>query len=123
MLSNRRDLVAEAASGSTAAAGRTAVLVMNSGSVPLLCPFFNKCDGVLLHNASDHSTDYHPRDRSGAKSMCDMLLELKPDRIICGFVGGPEMQRLRGAGVDIRLGSCSCPIDELLASSSSLPEA
>ncbi len=113
--------MADAAPGS--AAGRTAVLVMNSGYEPLLCPFFNKCDGVLLHSASDGSTDFHPRDRSGAKSMCDLLLELKPDRIICGFVGGPEMQRLRGAGIDIRLGSCNCAIDELVASFPTLPEA
>jgi len=115
--------MAETVSSSAAAAGRTAVMVMNSASVPLLCPFFNKCDGVLLHNASDGSTDFHPRDRSGAKSMCDLLLELKPDRIICGFIGGPEMQRLRGTGIDIRLGSCNYSIDELLDSFSKLPNA
>jgi hypothetical protein len=55
--------------------------------------------------------------------MCDLLLELKPGRIICGFIGGPEVQRLRGAKIDIRLGSCNCPVDELVASFSTLPEA
>lgn len=113
----------EDAASSFAAAGRTAVLVMNAAFTPLLCPFFKKCDGVLLHNASNGSTDFHPRDHSGAKSMCDLLLELKPDRIICGFIGGPEMQRLRDAGIDIRLGACSCPIDDLVASFSTLPKA
>lgn len=105
------------------AAGKTAVLVINSGSVSLLCPFFNKCDGVLVHNASDGSRDFHPRDRSGTKSMCDLLLELKPNRMICGFIGGPEMQRLRDIGIDIRLGACNCPVDELVASFSTLPRA
>jgi hypothetical protein len=96
---------------------------MNSGSTPLLCPFFGKCDGVLLHNAADGSKEFHARDRTGAKSMCDLVLELKPDQMICGFIGAPETQRLRGAGIDVRLGSCNCPIDELVASFSALPEA
>lgn len=99
------------------------MLVMNSGSTSLLCPFFGKCDGVLLINAVDGSTGFHPRDRSGAKSMCDLLLELKPAQIICGFIGEPDKQRLRAAGVDVRLGSCSCPVDELVTSFSTLPEA
>lgn len=105
------------------AAGRTAVLVINLGSESLLCPFFDRCDGVLVHHTSDGSRDFHPRDRSGAKSMCDLLLELKPDRIICGFIGGPEMQRLRDTGIDIRLGACNCPVNDLLASFSTLPHA
>jgi hypothetical protein len=98
-------------------------MVMNSGSTLLLCPFFEKCDGVLLLDAADGSQRFHPRDRSGEKSMCDLLLELKPARIICGFVGGPEKQRIRAAGIDVRLGSCSCPIGELVSSFPSLPPA
>lgn len=115
--------MANPTSGSSAAAGRTALLVMNSGSTSLLCPFFSKCDGVLLMNAADGSKEFHPRDRSGAKSMCDLLLELKPGQVICGFIAEPEMQKLRDAGIDVRLGSCSCPIDELVASFSGLPKA
>jgi hypothetical protein len=111
--------VAYAASGSSVA--RTAVLVMNSGSAPLLCPFFDKCDGVLLHNAADGSQEFHPHDRS--RSMCDLILALKPEQMICGFINVAEMQKLRDAGIDVRLGSCNCAIDELLASFSTLPEA
>ncbi|MDF2117842.1 NifB/NifX family molybdenum-iron cluster-binding protein [Roseiarcaceae bacterium H3SJ34-1] len=96
---------------------------MNAGSTPLLCPFFGKCDGVLLVNAADGSKEFHPRDRSGAKSMCDLLLELKPGQVICGFIGKPEKQKLSAAGIDVRVGSCSCPIDELVASFSGLPMA
>jgi predicted Fe-Mo cluster-binding NifX family protein len=115
--------MANAASGSSAAVGRTALLVMNSGSTSLLCPFFSKCDGVLLMNASDGSRQFHPQDHSGAKSTCDLLLDLKPAQVICGFIGEPEKQKLRAAGIDVRVGSCSCPIDELVASFSKLPKA
>lgn len=110
-------------SGLSAAAGRTAVLVTNSGSTFLLCPFFSKCDGVLLMNAADGSKEFHPWGRSGAKSMCDLILELKAGQVICGFIAEPEMQKLRAVGIDVRLGSCSCPIDELVASFSGLPKA
>lgn len=96
---------------------------MNSGSTSLLCPFFAKCGGVLLLDATDGSKEFHPRDRSGAKSMCDLLLELKPGQIICGFIGEPEKQRLRAAGIDVRVGSCICPVDELVASFAALPQA
>jgi hypothetical protein len=77
----------------------------------------------LVHSAADGSKEFHAHDRSGAKSVCDLILELKPDRMICGFIAAPETQRLRGAGIDVRLGSCSCSIDELLTSIFSLPEA
>jgi hypothetical protein len=124
MLSARENIVADAASVSTAAAaGRTAVLVMNSGSTPLLCPFFSKCDGVLLHETADGSNTFHPRDQSGAKSMCELILELKPRQLICGFIIEPDIEKLRSAGIDVRLGSCNCPVDELVTSFSTLPEA
>ena len=113
----------DAASGASVAAARTAVLVLNSRSTSLLCPFFGRCDGVLLINADVGSKEFHPRVRSDAKSMCDLLLELEPSHVICGFIAEPEKQRLRAAGIDVRLGSCNCPIDELVTSFSTLPKA
>ena len=61
------DSVANAAARSSAAVVRTAVLVMNSGSVPPLCPFFEKCDGTFLANSADGSKEFRPRDQSSAK--------------------------------------------------------
>lgn len=113
----------DTASGPVVAAGRTAVMVMNAGSTPLLCPFFGKCDGVLLINSADGSKDFHPRDRSGAKPLCKLVLELRPHQLICGFIDEPEKEKLRAAGIDVRLGSCSCPVDELVATFSELPKA
>ena len=100
-----------------------AVPVINSLYGPMLCPFFQKCDGVLLIDGAAKSTEFHQRDRSGAKSLCDLILELKPRALVCSFVGETEKQELRNAGIDVRLGSCSCSIEELLAGFHDLPRA
>lgn len=122
MLSRRGDLVTHVTSGSSVAMPRTAVLVMNSGATVMLCPFFDKCDGVLLM-AGDGSQELQTCDRSARQSTCDFLLALEPARVICGFIGEPDKQRLRAAGIDVRLGSCSCPVDELVAKFPNLPVA
>lgn len=99
------------------------MLVTNAGSTARLCPFFGQCDGILLHSTPDGSRKFYPCDRSGATSVCDLILALKPARLICGFVTEPERRKLRAAGIDVRLGSCACSIDDLLASVATLPEA
>ena len=123
MLGARGSLATNAASRKSARAGQTALLVMKSGAFPLLCPFFSKCDGVLLVDPTGRTTRFHPRDRSGTKSVCDLVLELHPRRIICGFIDLPEKKRLRAAGIDVRLGSCNFSIEELVTSFQTLPEA
>jgi predicted Fe-Mo cluster-binding NifX family protein len=109
--------------GSSEAAVVTAVLVMNLDPIPMLCPFFAKCDGVLLFNAADGSNEFHPWDRNSADLACDFVLKLKPRRLICGFIGEPEKEKLRAAGIDVRLGSCNCSVDYLVTSFTSLPRA
>lgn len=105
------------------AAGRIAVVVMYAGSTPLLCPFFSKCDGILLVDSANRSTEFFPGQRSDAKSMCDLILKLRPTRIICGFIDDPEAERLRAAGIDVRLGACTASVENLVASFSTLPKA
>jgi predicted Fe-Mo cluster-binding NifX family protein len=102
---------------------KTAVLVIRPGSESLLCPFFDKCDGVLLINAVDGSKEFHPCDCSSVKPAYELILKLQPRRLICGFIGGPERKMLSAAGIDVRLGSCSCSVDELVSSFSTLPKA
>ena len=101
----------------------TAMLVINSRSGPVLCPFFSKCDGVLLIDQAGKPTGFHHCDRSDAKSLCDLILALNPDALVCGFIAEAEKLRLELAGIDVRLGSCSCSIDELFAGFRDLPRA
>jgi hypothetical protein len=105
------------------AARTTAMLVINSRSGPVLCPFFSKCDGVLLMDRTGEPTGFHRCNRSDANSLCDLILALNPDALVCGFIAEAERQRLQQAGIDIRLGSCSCSIDELFAGFPNLPHA
>jgi hypothetical protein len=101
----------------------TAMLVINSRSGPTLCPFFAKCDGVLLLDPTGHPREFHRNERLDESSLCDLILALKPIALVCGFIGGAEKLRLHAAGIDIRLGSCSCSIDELFTGFRSLPRA
>jgi hypothetical protein len=77
----------------------------------------------LLIDLTDRSTRFHRHDRSDAKSLCDLILALNPRDLVCGFIGKTEKQRLHSAGIDVRLGSCSCSIDELIAGFHNLPLA
>ncbi len=112
------------ASADVQTAPMTAMLVLNSRSGrPVLCPFFAKCDGVLLIDKAGKSTEFLEHNRSDAKSLCDLILTLRPRKLICGFIGEAEKGRLRRAGIDVRLGSCSYSIDELIAEVHNLPPA
>ncbi len=99
----------------------TALLVINSGSGPVLCPFFAMCDGVLLIDEAGISTEFHQHNVWDARSLCDLILALHPRGLVCGFIGDAEKQRLQRARIDVRLGSCSCSINELVVEFDNLP--
>lgn len=101
---------------------RTAVLVMNAGHGLTLCPVFAKCDGVLLIEP-DGSRGYYPNTEGTARSLSELVLNTRSERLLCGFIATGEKKVLRAAGIDIRVGSCACAVDELVASFSTLPEA
>jgi hypothetical protein len=101
----------------------TAMLVINSRSGPVLCPFFSKCDGVLLIDRMGKPIGFHHCDRSDAQSLCDLIVALNPVALVCGFISKVEKRRLHRAGIDVRLGSCSCSIEQLFAGFHNLPRA
>ena len=101
---------------------RTAVLVMNAGHGLTLCPVFAKCDGVLLIEP-DGSRSYYPNTEGTARSLSELVLNTRSERLLCGFIATAEKEVLHAAGIDIRVGSCACAVDELVTSFSTLPEA
>lgn len=101
---------------------RTAVVVIKTGHELALCPLYAKCDGVLLVEP-DGSRSYYPNAACTAQCLSELVLKARCDRLLCGFIGSAEKEVLRKAGIDIRLGSCACSVDELLGTFSTLPEA
>jgi hypothetical protein len=107
-------MMAKLAIGSEVPSTRTAVTVMNSASGPALCPFFGKCDGVMVFDSASAVTQFYPNGERTAESMCKLLLDIRPHRLVCGFIAAPEKTKLRAAGVEVRLSSCTRAVVELV---------
>lgn len=104
-------------------ARRTAITVINMGVIRLLCPFFGRCDGILLIDPRLEADEYHPNPDRTAAALCELIVRTLPERLVCGFVPPPEREKLRASGIDIRLGTCYNSIDELTARFYELPKA
>jgi len=96
---------------------------MQSGSDVSVCPFFGKCDGIVLIDRAAGTRDFLRNGDRTNTTLCDVILGARPERLICGFIGKTDKRKLRAAGIDVRLGSCSCSVDELIESFETLPEA
>jgi hypothetical protein len=68
----------------------TAMLVINTHSGLVLCPFFAKCDGVLLIDQKNTSTEFHQNNRLDAQSLCDLIVALKPGALVCALSVKPK---------------------------------
>ena len=102
---------------------RTALLVMRIGEEVTLCPFFGKCDGVVVIDPDVGRREYRWQDRETADAMCDLIIGTGARRLILGFVGEAAADRLRRLGIDVRVGPCACALDDLVASFDHLPSA
>lgn len=102
---------------------RIAVTVMHPGSGPTPCPFFGKCDGIVVLDTVTGMQEFHRNPPRTPQSLCTLILASDVDGIVCGFIAEPEVRRLRAAGIDVRLGSGTCSVDELVACFCDLPEA
>lgn len=71
----------------------------------------------------DGSASFHPNTERTARSLSELIRAIGTDRLVCSFIGKAEKESLRAAGIDIRVGSCACAIDELVASFPTLPKA
>ena len=97
------------------------MLVLGSPARPTLCPFFGKCNGLLVIGAEEGATEFYSYDRNN--SLCDLILTVKPQRLVCGFIAPVDKVRLSEAGIDVRLGSCAASIEDLVSGFCDLPEA
>lgn len=95
--------------------------MLGSSARPTLCPFFGKCNGLLVIGADGGTREFHPYDRND--SLCDLILAVKPHRLVCGFITPAEKIRLTEADIDVRLGSCAASIEDLVSGFCDLPEA
>lgn len=105
------------------AATHIAVTVMDPGSGPVPCAFFGKCDGIVVLDTATGAREFHRNPPRTPQSLCDLILATGVDGLVCGFIGEPEIRRLRAAGIDVRLGSGRCSVDGLVACFRDLPQA
>lgn len=99
-----------------------AVTVMDFGAGPAPCPFFGKCDGILVIDSVTGTRELHRNPPRTPTSLCDLVLACNVHGLVCGFITEPELDRLRAAGIDVRNGSCNCRAEELAANFHDLPQ-
>lgn len=100
----------------------TAITVMKNGADYVLCPFFGKCDGILVVEPSKASAEFMPNTNGNPESLSNLIIESRAKRLICGYLPNAERKRLCTSGIDVRLGSCACEVDELVMEFDNLPE-
>lgn len=102
---------------------RIAVTVMDFGPGPTPCPFFGKCDGIVVMDSVTGAREFHDNPARTSRCLCGVILGSGADGLVCGFIAEPEILRLRAAGVDIRLGCGRYSVEELAACFCDLPKA
>ena len=110
-------------SASVRSSDLTAITVMKVGADYRLCPFFGKCDGLLIVEPASAPVAFIPNSDRDPASLSRLVIESKIKRLICGFAPQAECrQKLLAAGVDMRLGSGACAIPDLVFDFANLPE-
>ncbi|MDN2565560.1 hypothetical protein N1F89_04945 [Aquibium sp. A9E412] len=102
---------------------RLAVTVMTAAAGPTLCPFFGKCEALLLVEGPGGPTRYVANEARTAAALCRLVVRLRVGGLVCGFIPEPARRRLTSAGVDVRLGTPTLSVDALIACFCELPHA
>lgn len=89
----------------------------------MLCPFFAKCDGLLIVDLDSDIQTFYANAARTQQSTCDLILTSGVTRVICGFIAEPERKKLSEAGIDVRVASCQRSVEELVAGFDRLPRA
>ena len=101
----------------------TAVTVIKDGTSYLMCPFFGKCDGILIIDFPRAHVVFAANPERTAQLLCGTIIATGASRLICGFIPDAECRQLRAVGVDVRLGSCAREIEDLVTEFDTLPRA
>lgn len=96
---------------------------MDIDGQPTFCPFFGKCDGLLVINPQDGSREFFRNELRTAEALCELILKSGAHGVVCGFIGVAEKRTLGACGIELRLGSCAGGLDELAAHYGDLPKA
>jgi len=99
------------------------VLIARTRRKTVLSPFFAKSDGLLLIDPVTHARDFQRNPERTTEATCDLILASGATRLVCGFIAGPERDRLRVQGIDVRIASCARSIDTLVRGFETLPSA
>jgi len=67
--------------------------------------------------------DFLPNNSQDSDALCDQIIRSGVKCVICGFIDEKAKALLRSKGVDLRLGSCACPVEELVTNFDMLEEA
>jgi hypothetical protein len=62
-----------------------ALLVILVDGEIMLCPFFAKCDGVLVIDPDSGRREFLAKTNRTIEAMCDLILRTGADRLILGF--------------------------------------
>ena len=89
----------------------------------MLCPFFAKCDGLLVVDLDANVQTFHVNAARTQQSICDLILKSGVSRLVCGFIAESERKKLLAAGIDVRVASCQRSIEDLVAGFEKLPRA
>jgi hypothetical protein len=100
-----------------------AVLVTRHRKTPMLSPFFAKCDGMLIFDVDAQLRQFRANPVRTSRSACEMVLGSGARKLVCGFIAPPERDQLVAEGIDVRIGSCACPVDLLVQGFEALPFA
>ncbi|MEQ1945316.1 hypothetical protein ABMA32_23120 [Mesorhizobium sp. VNQ89] len=100
-----------------------ALLVSRSRQRTLLCPFFAKCDGLLLIDPLSPVREFRPNRERTSEAICELILGSGATKLVCGFIGTAERERLAASGIDIRVGSCARSVASLVREFNALPSA
>ncbi len=100
-----------------------ALLVARSLGGKVLCPFYAKCEELVLIDRRTMARRCHANPGRSNQSVSDLILASGATRLVCGFISPPDKLKLRAAGIDVRVGSCLRSIDDLVRSFNELPHA